>query len=115
MCMWETYTAVSPIDVEEGESEQSLVAFLGEELLFILDKISFKVDHFWCTAIRPAHERKQKGFNRIKKVQMNASLLPHYKNMAILNWVNIECIVSIHSSNFKHMNTFKLYNTYNHS
>ena len=56
VCMRETYTAVSPIDVQEGESEQSLVAFLGEELLFILDKISFKVDHFWCAAIRPGRE-----------------------------------------------------------
>lgn len=58
VCMQTTHTTVSPVDVEEGEGEQSLVALLGEQLLFKLDKISFKVDHFWRTAIRPAQRKK---------------------------------------------------------
>lgn len=61
MCAFSaTHTAVSPVNVEEGEGEKSLVALLGKELLFKLDKISFKVDHFWCTAVRPAQKRKQR-------------------------------------------------------
>lgn len=60
MCVFTaTHTAVGPIDVEEGEGEESLVALLGEQLLFKLDKISFKVDHFWRTAVSPAHRRQQ--------------------------------------------------------
>lgn len=55
----DTHTAVSPVDVQEGEGEESLVALLGEELLFKLDKISFKVDHFWCTAISPEEKTQQ--------------------------------------------------------
>lgn len=54
-----THTAVSPVDVQEGECQQSLVAFLWEELLFKLDKICFKVNHFWCTAIHPTQEGEQ--------------------------------------------------------
>lgn len=52
--MRDTYTAVGPVDVEEREGEESLVAFFGEELLFELDKIGFQVDHFWRAAVRPA-------------------------------------------------------------
>lgn len=60
LCVFEaTHTAVGPVDVEEGEGEESLVALLGEELLFKLDKISLEVDHFWCAAVRPAWSRKQ--------------------------------------------------------
>lgn len=60
VCVFEsTHTAVGPVDVEEGEREKSLVALLGEQLLLKLDKISFKVDHFWCAAISPAQQTKQ--------------------------------------------------------
>lgn len=60
MCVFEaTHTAVSPVDVEEGEGEESLVAFLWEELLFKLDEVSFKVDHLWCAAVRPAHRTNE--------------------------------------------------------
>lgn len=59
LCVLCTHTAVSPVDVEEGEGEKSFVALLWEQLLFKLDKISFKVDHFWCTAISPAQKQKQ--------------------------------------------------------
>lgn len=59
LCVLCTHTAVSPVDVEEGEGEKSLVALLWEQLLFKLDKISFKEDHFWCTAISPAQKWKQ--------------------------------------------------------
>lgn len=58
-----THTAVSPVDVEEGEREESLVTLLGEKLLFKLDKISFKVDHLWCTAVRPAGKRSSRFSN----------------------------------------------------
>lgn len=58
-CCQSTHTAVSPVDVEEGEGEESLVALLWEELLFKLDKISLKVDHFWSSAICPVQKRKQ--------------------------------------------------------
>lgn len=51
-----THTAVSPVDVQEGECQQSLVAFLWEQFLFKLDKICFKVYHFWCTAIHPTQK-----------------------------------------------------------
>lgn len=59
LSLYVTHTAVSPVDVQEGEGEESLVALLGEELLFKLDKISLKVDHFWSTAVRPAQKSKQ--------------------------------------------------------
>lgn len=55
-----TYTAVGPVDVEEREGEESLVAFFGEELLFELDKIGFEVNHFWCAAVSPAQKRQER-------------------------------------------------------
>lgn len=55
-----THAAVSPVDVEEGEGEESLVALLGEEILFKLNKISFKVNHFWCTTICSAKKKRLK-------------------------------------------------------
>lgn len=53
-----THTAVGPVDVEKGKGEKSLVAILWEQLLFKLDKISLEVNHFWCTAVSPAHKDK---------------------------------------------------------
>lgn len=58
--MRHTYTAVGPVDVEEREGEESLVAFFGEELLFELDKIGFEVNHFWCAAVSPAQKRQER-------------------------------------------------------
>lgn len=51
-----THTAVGPVDVEKGKGEKSLVALLWEQFLFKLDKISFEVNHFWCTAVSPAQK-----------------------------------------------------------
>lgn len=48
-----TYTALRPVDVEEGEGEQGFVPFFGQQLLLELNKVGFQVNHLWSSAIGP--------------------------------------------------------------
>lgn len=57
-----TYTALRPVDVEEGEGEQGFVPFFGQQLLLELNKVGFQVNHFWSPAIGP-----KTGFKVTKK------------------------------------------------
>ncbi len=75
--------------MEEGKGEESLVALLGEEFLFKLDKISFKVDHFWCTAVRPAQKRKQSIIRSIilaLRLYYFYSLMVEYGYITVYLW-----------------------------
>lgn len=57
-----TYTALCPVDVEEGEGEQGFVPFLRQQLLLELNKVGFQVNHFRSPAIGP-----RTGFKVSKK------------------------------------------------
>lgn len=54
-----THTALRPVNVQEGEGQQSFVPFFGQQLLFELNKVRLQVNHLWSPAIGPINNCEQ--------------------------------------------------------